>query len=140
MGKNFMNKHSLDCSAINYDPQTSNTVTTSPLKKIAFGMNKFDVSKKTTSLDKTPIKKVNLPKGINAEANNDGTILVDKKLRGSELKIAVNHEKVHLKQISRGDLNYDDKNVFWKGKKYLRSKMKEGDPNLPWEKEAYKKQ
>jgi hypothetical protein len=125
--KNFMNKHSLDSSAINYEPKTSNTVRTSPLKK-------------KTTLGHTPIKKVNLPKGINAEANNDGTILVDKNLKGKELKIAVNHEKVHLKQIKRGDLNYDDKHVFWKGKKYLRSKMKEGDPKLPWEKEAYSKQ
>jgi hypothetical protein len=126
--KNFMNKHSLDCSAINYEPKTSNTVRTSPFKK------------KSTNLDKTPIKKVNMPKGISAEANNDGTILVDKNLKGKELKTAVNHEKVHLKQINRGDLNYDDKYVFWKGEKYLRSKMKEGDPNLPWEKEAYSKQ
>jgi hypothetical protein len=126
--KNFMNKHSLDCSAINYEPKTSNTVRTSPFKK------------KSTNLDKTPIKKVNMPKGISAEANNDGTILVDKNLKGKELKTAVNHEKVHLKQINRGDLNYDDKYVFWKGKKYLRSKMKEGDKNLPWEKEAYSKQ
>ena len=28
---------------------------------------------------------------------------------------------------------------FWKGKAYPRSKMKEGAPNLPWEKEAYSK-
>jgi hypothetical protein len=125
--KSFMNKHSLDSSAINYEPKTSN-------------VTKREVSRKTNNLDKTPIKKVNLPKGINAEANNDGTILVDKNLKGRELKIAVNHEKVHLKQMNRGDLNYDDKHVFWKGKKYLRSKMKEGDKNLPWEKEAYSKQ
>lgn len=138
--KNFMNKHSLDSSAINYEPKTSNTVKTSPLKKKYFGLNRFDVSKNTTNLDKTPIKKVNMPKGISAEANNDGTILVDKNLKGKKLKTAINHEKVHLKQINRGDLNYDDKYVFWKGKKYLRSKMKEGDPKLPWEKEAYNKQ
>jgi hypothetical protein len=135
-----MSKHSLDSSAINYEPKTSNTVTTSPLKKKSFTMNRFDISKKSSNIGRTPIKKVNLPKGINAEANNDGSILVDKKLKGKELRRAVNHEKVHLKQIRRGDLNYDDNNVFWKGKKYSRSKMKEGDPNLPWEKEAYKKQ
>ena len=29
--------------------------------------------------------------------------------------------------------------VYWKGKTYLSSKMKEGNPNLPWEKEAYSK-
>ncbi len=41
--------------------------------------------------------------------------------------------------MKRGDLDYDDKYVYWKGKKYLRSKMKEGSPALAWEKEAYKK-
>jgi len=46
---------------------------------------------------------------------------------------------VHVDQIKRGDLDYDDKYVYWKGKKYLRSKMKEGSPALAWEKEAYKK-
>ena len=33
---------------------------------------------------------------------------------------------------------YDEKNVYWKGKKYSRKQMKEGAKNLPWEKEAYK--
>ena len=88
----------------------------------------------------TPIKKVNLPKGINAEANNDGTILVDKNLKGKKMRLAINHEKVHQKQMKRGDLQYDDTNVIWKGKKYPRSKMNEGSKSLPWEKEAYKKQ
>jgi hypothetical protein len=41
--------------------------------------------------------------------------------------------------MKRGDLDYDDKNVYWKGKKYPRSKMNEGAKNLPWEMEAYKK-
>ena len=47
---------------------------------------------------------------------------------------------VHIDQMKRGDLDYTDSYVFWKGKKYSRSGMKEGDKNLPWEKEAYKKQ
>jgi hypothetical protein len=42
--------------------------------------------------------------------------------------------------MKRGDLDYDDDNVFWKGKKYPRSKMQEGSKKLPWEIEAYKKQ
>ena len=49
------------------------------------------------------------------------------------------HEKVHLDQMKRGDLDYDDQNVYWKGKKYSRKQMKEGAKNLHWEKEAYKK-
>jgi hypothetical protein len=36
-------------------------------------------------------------------------------------------------------LAYDDKNVYWKGKKYSRASMEEGNKNLPWEKEAYAK-
>ena len=135
MSKNFMSKHSLDCSAINYEP-----INRSPLK-MAFSMkrgNNLPVEDK--SLRTTPILKKKLPKGINAEANNDGTISVNKNIKGKTLTTAVNHEKVHLKQMKRGDLNYDDNYVFWKGKKYPRSKMKEGDPNLPWEKEAYNKQ
>ena len=41
--------------------------------------------------------------------------------------------------MKRGDLDYDDDCVYWKGKCWKRSEMKEGDPNLPWEKEAYDK-
>ena len=44
---------------------------------------------------------------------------------------------VHIDQFRRGDLDYDGKNVYWKGKVYPRNKMKEGAKNLPWEKEAY---
>jgi hypothetical protein len=39
--------------------------------------------------------------------------------------------------MERGDLDYDNDNVYWKGQKIPRSKMNEGDKNLPWEKEAY---
>ena len=42
-------------------------------------------------------------------------------------------------QIKNGDLNYDDENVYWKGKVFPRSEMNEGDSALPWEDEAYKK-
>ncbi len=35
-------------------------------------------------------------------------------------------------------LDYDKKNIIWKGKKYLRSQIDESNENLPWEKPAYK--
>jgi len=41
--------------------------------------------------------------------------------------------------MKRGDLDYDDKYVYWKGKKYSRAQMQEGAKNLPWEAEAYRK-
>jgi hypothetical protein len=41
--------------------------------------------------------------------------------------------------MNRGDLDYDNENVYWKGKCYPRSDMEEGAKNLPWEAEAYKR-
>jgi len=90
---------------------------------------------------KTPVIRKDLDGGVIAEANNDGSIYVDKSVKkGSPIeKEAIAHEKVHLNQMNRGDLNYDDNNVYWKGKAYSRSSMNEGAKNLPWEKEAYDK-
>ncbi len=89
----------------------------------------------------TPILKRDLDKDVIAEANKDGTIFLDKDVsKNSKLgKEAIAHEKVHLNQMKRGDLNYDDDFVYWKDKKYPRNKMKEGAHDLPWEKEAYNK-
>jgi len=89
----------------------------------------------------TPILKRDLGKNVIAEANNDGTIFLDKSVnKKSKLgKEAIAHEKVHIDQMKRGDLDYDDGFVYWKNKKYSRKKMKEGAENLPWEEEAYDK-
>jgi len=90
------------------------------------------------SMDNTPIYQVDTEKGVMGQALNNGSILIDKYLRGKDKEEVINHEKVHLDQMSRGDLDYDDENVYWKGKKYSRAQMKEGAKNLPWEAEAYK--
>jgi len=89
----------------------------------------------------SPVIKKDLEDGVLAEANKDGTIFVDRSVnlntnRGCKI---VDHEKVHLDQMDRGDLDYDDDYVYWKGKKYSRANMPEGAKNLPWEKEAYNK-
>ena len=88
-----------------------------------------------------PIIEKNLGKDIKAEANKDGTIFVDKSvdLNSKKGKEIIEHEKVHLDQFERGDLDYDEDTVTWKGKKIARSSIKEGAKNLPWEKEAYDK-
>ena len=90
---------------------------------------------------KIPVIKKELEDGVIAEANKDGSIYIDKDVKkGSPLeKEALAHEAVHLDQMKRGDLNYDDKNVYWKGKSYSRDEMNEGAKKLPWEKEAYDK-
>jgi len=91
-------------------------------------------------IDNTPIYNVNLEKGVLGKADKNGSILINKNITDpKQIQKVINHEKVHIDQMKRGDLDYNDSAVFWKGKKYPRSKMKEGAKNLPWEKEAYGK-
>lgn len=94
------------------------------------------------SINNTPIFERDMDNNVLGMAQNNGTILINKDASPLELRKnkTVSHEMVHIDQMKRGDLNYDEKHVFWKGKKYLRSKMNEGSKSLPWEIEAYKKQ
>ena len=87
----------------------------------------------------TPVYYVDMEEGVLGKANNNGTIIVDENLSPLEAKEVVKHERVHIDQMRRGDLDYDDKNVYWKGRIIPRASIKEGDKNLPWEKEAYNK-
>ena len=91
------------------------------------------------SMDNTPIYNVNMEDGVMGKANKNGTIILNKDLDPSQCKKVIAHEKVHIDQMKRGDLDYDDQNVYWKGKKYSRAQMNEGAKNLPWEAEAYRK-
>jgi len=86
----------------------------------------------------TPIYHVDMEDGVMGKANNNGSIVINKNLDPEKKDEVIAHEQVHLDQMRRGDLDYDDENVYWKGKKYSRASMKEGAKNLPWEKEAYK--
>ena len=90
-------------------------------------------------IDNTPIYQVDMEEGVMGKANNNGTIIINKDVPINKIQDVINHEKVHIDQMKRGDLNYDDKYVYWKGKKYSRAQMQEGAKNLPWEAEAYKK-
>jgi hypothetical protein len=90
------------------------------------------------SIDNTPIYQIDTEEGIMGQANMNGSIVVDKNLSPLEQEDVIKHEKVHLDQMKRGDLEYNDDNVTWKGKKYSRASMKEGSKKLPWEVEAYK--
>ena len=86
------------------------------------------------------INKIKMPKGVLGKANRDNSIDINKDIKDpNKIDQVISHEKVHIDQMQRGDLDYDDNNVIWKGKKYPRSKMDEGNKNLPWEKEAYTK-
>jgi hypothetical protein len=111
---------------------------------------------KETSTYNTPVFKKDLEGDILGEANNDGTIFVDKSLKGKKKEEAVSHEKVHLEQMAQGRLHYDDNQVTWKkdtkspprvyersggkliDKKTGKSATEGGD--FAWEREAYKKE
>ena len=93
--------------------------------------------------------KIELEPGIAGEANNDGTIFVDKNIPDGSIEEAevVAHEGKHMKDMEDGVLGYDDDWIEWKGEKYERKDGKikykgkwvdEGDENFPWEKRAYK--
>ena len=94
------------------------------------------------NIDNTPIYSKDMDNNVLGMAQSNGTILVNKDVPPIELKKnkTVEHELIHIDQMKRGDLGYDESNVYWKGKKYPRSKMNEGAKTLPWEAEAYKKQ
>ena len=110
---------------------------------------------KETSTYSTPVFKKDLDGDILGEANNDGTIFIDKSLKGEKKKEAVEHEKVHLDQMAQGRLHYDDNQVTWKkdtksparvykrvggqliDEKTSESAQEGGD--FEWEREAYKK-
>jgi len=91
------------------------------------------------STDNTPIYNVDMEDGVLGKANNNGSITLNSDMTDpKQIDDVIDHEMVHIDQMKRGDLDYDDNNVIWKGKKYSRASMKEGAKNLPWEKEAYK--
>ena len=99
----------------------------------------FKLNNPPYTCDNTPIYRVSMEEGVMGKANNNGTIIINKDVPTNKIQDVINHEKVHIDQMKRGDLNYDDKYVYWKGKKYSRAQMQEGAKNLPWEAEAYRK-
>ncbi len=97
----------------------------------------------------TPIVRKKLDKGILAEANNDGTIFLDKSLKpgSAKEKKVIEHEEVHMQDMESGKLAYGDHWIRYNGKTYPRKggKIKyngkwkvEGHSDFPWEKRADK--
>ena len=101
------------------------------------------------------MKRKDLERGIAGEANNDGTIFVNKNIpKGSPLEAeVVAHEGDHMfrmepsKKYPEGELGYGPTWVKWRGKEYERKDGKikyngqwrdEGWEEFPWEKLAYK--
>jgi len=99
----------------------------------------FKLNNPPYKIDNTPIYHVDMEEGVMGKANNNGTIIVNKDLDPSQIDDVIAHEKIHIEQMERGDLDYDNENVYWKGKTYSRADMAEGAKDLPWEAEAYKR-
>jgi hypothetical protein len=66
------------------------------------------------SMDNTPIYQIDEEDGIMGRANKNGSITLNKNLSPLEQEDVIKHEKVHLDQMKRGDLDYDDKYVYWR--------------------------
>ena len=93
--------------------------------------------------------KVELDHGVLGEANNDGTIFVDKNVPSGSAKEkeVIAHEGKHMKDMESGLLAYSDNHIEYKCKNYERKNGKikyngkwveEGSKKFPWEKAAYK--
>ena len=89
-------------------------------------------------INNVPIYNVDMEEGVLGKANNNGTIILRQGMTPEQEDEVIDHEMVHIDQMNRGDLDYDDDNVYWKGKTYPRDEMEEGDKQLPWEQEAWK--
>ena len=98
----------------------------------------FKLNNPPYKIDNTPIYNISMEDDVMGKANKNGTIILNKDLSPLQRQDVINHEMVHINQMRRGDLDYDDDFVYWKGKKYSRADMAEGAKNLPWEAEAYK--
>ena len=98
----------------------------------------FKLNNPPYRIDNTPIYRVDMEDDVMGKANNNGTIIINKNVPLNKVQDVVNHEMIHIDQMKRGDLDYDDDFVYWKGKKYSRAEMDEGNKKLPWEDEAYK--
>jgi|TARA_R110002012_G_scaffold3914_6_gene18172 hypothetical protein len=99
----------------------------------------FKLNNPPYNTKKAPVYHVDMEDGVMGKANNNGTIIINNKISPEESEKVIEHEEVHIDQMKRGDLDYDDDNVYWKGKTYSRNEMDEGNSALPWEAEAYKK-
>ena len=93
----------------------------------------------------TPLYRKKLGGGIQAEANDDGTIFLDQSVEpgSDEERKILAHEMKHLTDMKIGKLKYNDDWIKWNGIKYPREKgkilyegewMPEGGKQFPWEK------
>tara|TARA_R110000765_G_scaffold142070_1_gene243204 strand:+ start:368 stop:733 length:366 start_codon:yes stop_codon:yes gene_type:complete len=93
----------------------------------------------------TPLFRKKLDGGVQAEANQDGTIFIDPSVEpgGDEERLILVHEMKHLTDMKIGRMKYDDDSITWDGNKHPRHDgrvlyngewLQEGSKEFPWEK------
>jgi len=100
----------------------------------------FKLGEPPYNIDGPSVLFKDLGQGILGEANKNGTININSKLDPKFVEEVRGHEEIHIDQIRRGDLTYDDGNIYWKGRKYNKnSGIVMGGKSTPWETEAYRR-
>ena len=99
----------------------------------------------------TTVFQKKLDEGIDADANNDGSIFIDPKvpLGSKRFERTIKHEAKHLMDMEEGRSAYGDEWVMWEDKIYFRrtldgenvidgpaGRLPEGHPDHPWEQSA----
>lgn len=93
----------------------------------------------------TPLYRKKLDGGIQAEANDDGTIFIDESVEpgSAQERQILSHEMKHLTDMKIGKMKYTDDSITWNGIEYPRAEGKilyegkwvpEGGKEFPWEK------
>ena len=99
----------------------------------------------------TPIFRKNLEGNIQAEANDDGSIIVNSNipLDSAKFKEVIKHEMQHKEDMESGRSAYGENWLMWEDKIYFRreidgenvidgpaGRLPEGHPDHPWEQAA----
>lgn len=66
------------------------------------------------------------------------SIMLNSRMDSEKLIEVVAHEMVHIKQFVKGQLKRKGRQIFWMGKRYVRSKVNYYDH--PWEHDAWSKE
>ena len=82
---------------------------------------------------------------LNDDGRYDITINIDRHEAFHDIIATLAHELVHVKQVLRGILRYENKIWYWNGKSYGPTPYKgltelQQSAKLPWETEAYNKE
>ena len=65
----------------------------------------FKLTNPPYKIDNTPVYHVDMEAGVMGKANNNGTIILNKDLKPHQIPEVIAHERVHIDQMRRGDLD-----------------------------------